>query len=87
MLKCILYLTLFMDVIGKLYNLGSMLKEGVQYTRELNDSISSSASSYAAGNAPLNEYSATAAIILAVSIVGITVAVTRYSKFSFLPRM
>jgi predicted secreted protein with PEFG-CTERM motif len=39
------------------------------------------------GTKLIPEFGAIAAIILAVSIVGIIVATTRYSKFSFLPKM
>ncbi|NWG37065.1 PEFG-CTERM sorting domain-containing protein [Nitrososphaera sp.] len=39
------------------------------------------------GTTMIPEFGAIAAIVLAVAIVGIIVATTRYSKFSFLPKM
>lgn len=39
------------------------------------------------GTFMIPEFGAIAAVVLAVAIVGIIVATTRYSKFSFLPRM
>lgn len=58
------------------------------YNREIFDSISSNVTNSSVEMSYRQpEFGTIAAIVLAVAIVGTIVATTRYSKFSFLPKM
>jgi predicted secreted protein with PEFG-CTERM motif len=80
------------DYVSAMYGAATKMtgyfREGAHHVRNIYENVTVGApqntiSEYSGGP----EFGPIAAIVLAVSIVGIIVATTRYSKFSFLPKM